>query len=120
MSAPADPSDPPTISALVAKLDGNADPPKIIQYAPGEVQNLPAAQVAGDGTASALSGFQAWQISGTYIKGGKTRFVGQTTAVIPGQGALFVRQLNADALASDQGPLTDAMNIVDDQTTIAV
>jgi hypothetical protein len=31
-----------------------------------------------------------------------------------------VLQLNADGLASDQGPLVDAMNIVDDQTTIAV
>jgi hypothetical protein len=120
LSQPSDPSDPPTISALVAKLDGNADPAKIIQYAPGEVQNLPGAQVSGDGTASTLSGFQAWQISGTYVKDGKTRFVGQKTVVIPGQGALFVLQLNADALATDQGPLVDAMNIVDDQTTISV
>jgi Probable lipoprotein LpqN len=40
--------------------------------------------------------------------------------VIPGQGAIFVLQLNADALAGDQGSLTDAMNIVDDQTTISV
>lgn len=119
-SQPSDPSDPPTISALVAKLDGNADPAKIIQYAPGEVQNLPSAQVSGNGSASTLSGFQAWQISGTYIKGGKTRFIGQKTVVIPGQGAIFVLQLNAGALASDQGPLTDAMNIVDDQTTISV
>jgi hypothetical protein len=75
-SQPADPSDPPTTSALVAKLNGDVGPAKIIQYAPGEVQNLPGCQ-----------------------------------------GAIFVLQLNADALASDQGPLTDAMNIVDDQTT---
>lgn len=119
-STPSDPSDPPTISALVAKLDGNADPAKIIQYAPGELQNLPGAQVSGNGSASTLSGFQAWQISGTYVKAGKTRFVGQKTVVIPGQGAIFVLQLNADGLASDQGPLGDAMNIVDDQTTISV
>jgi Probable lipoprotein LpqN len=119
-SQPADPSDPPTISALLAKLDGNVDPAKIIQYAPGEVENLPGAQVSGDGTVSTLSGFQAWQISGTYVKDGKTRFIGQKTVVIPGQSAYFVLQLTADGLATDQGPLGDAMNIVDDQTTIAV
>jgi hypothetical protein len=31
---------------------------------------------------------------------------------------VFVLQLNADALDSDQGPLMDATNIVDEQTTI--
>lgn len=40
-SQPADPSDPPTVSALFSKLTGDVDPAKIIQYAPGEVQNLP-------------------------------------------------------------------------------
>jgi hypothetical protein len=40
--------------------------------------------------------------------------------VIPSQGAVFVLQLNADALESEQGPLGDAMNIVDDQTTITL
>ena len=38
--------------------------------------------------------------------------------VIPSQGAVFVLQLNADSLQSDQGPLMDASNIIDDKTTI--
>jgi Probable lipoprotein LpqN len=118
LAQPANPSDPPTISALVSKLTGDVDPAKIIQYAPGELQNLPAYQGSGDGTASTLGGFQAWQISGSYVRDGKKRAVAQKTVVIPGQGAVFVLQLNADALDSDQGPLTDAMNVVDDQTTI--
>jgi len=33
---------------------------------------------------------------------------------------VFVLQLNADSLQSDQGPLTDATNVIDDQTTISV
>jgi hypothetical protein len=49
---------------------------------------------------------------------GKTRTVAQKTVVIPAQGALFVLQLNADSLESDRGPLMDATNIIDDQTTI--
>jgi hypothetical protein len=65
-----------------------------------------------------LSGFQAWQLNGTYQKDGKTRAVAQKTVVIPSQGAVFVLQLNADSLQSDQGPLMDATNVIDDQAKI--
>lgn len=43
---PANPGDPPTVSALFSKLTGNVDPAKLIQYAPGEVQNLPDTKAA--------------------------------------------------------------------------
>ena len=115
----ANPADPPTILALFSKLTGDVDPAKIIEYAPGELQNLPGHQGQGNGKASTLSGFQAWQLSGTYQKDGKTRTVAQKTVVIPVQGAVFVLQLNADALESDQGPLMDATNVIDDQTAIS-
>ena len=119
LAQPANPADPPTVVALLSKLTGDVDPVKIIQYAPGELQNLPGYQGSGNGMASTLSGFQAWQLNGTYQKHGKTRTVAQKTVVIPSQGAVFVLQLNADALDSDQGPLMDATNVIDDQTTIA-
>jgi Probable lipoprotein LpqN len=118
LGKPANPTDPPSIAVLYSKLTGDVDPAKIIQYAPGEVQNLPGYQGSGNGTASTLSGFQAWQLAGSYVKDGKKRTVAQKTVVIPSQGAVFVLQLNADALDSDQGPLQDATNIIDDQTTI--
>ena len=118
LAHPANPSDPPTISALYAKLTGDVDPAKIIQYAPGELLGLPGYQGSGNGMASTLSGFQAWTISGTFVKDGKTRAVAQKTVVIPSQGAVYVLQLNADSLQSDQGPLMDATNIIDDKTTI--
>ena len=117
-SRPANPADPPTISALFSKLTGDVDPAKIIQYAPNELMGLPGYQGTGNGQASTLGGFQAWQLNGTYQKDGKTRAVAQKTVVIPGQGALYVLQLNADSLQTDQGPLMDATNIIDDQTTI--
>jgi serine/threonine protein kinase, bacterial len=118
LAQPANPSDPPNISALVSKLTGDVDPAKIIQYAPGELQNLPGYEGSGDGSASTLSGFQAWQISGYYSREGRKRAVAQKTVVIPSQGAIFVLQLNADSLDSDQGPLMDATNVVDERTTI--
>lgn len=115
---PANPADPPSVSALFSKLTGNVDPAKLIQYAPGEVQNLPGYQGGGDGSASTLAGFQAWQLGGTYQKNGKTRVIAQKTVVISSQGAVYVLQLNADGLESDQGPLMDATSVIDDQTTI--
>lgn len=118
MTQPSNPGDPPTVSALFSRLSGNVDPAKIIQYAPGEVQNLPGYQGNGDGKASTLGGFQAWQLGGTYQKDGTTRVIAQKTVVIPSQGAVYVLQLNAEGPQADQGPLMDATNIIDDQTTI--
>src|SRR5262249_47441676 len=83
LAQPADPNDPPTIVALDAKRTGNVDQAKIIQYAPGELQNLPGYEGSGNGTASTLGGFQAWQLGGTYVKDGKKRAIAQKTVVIP-------------------------------------
>ncbi|EUA11655.1 putative lipoLpqN family protein [Mycobacterium kansasii 662] len=38
--------------------------------------------------------------------------------MIPGQDAVYVLQLNADSLESEQGPLMDATSVIDEQTTI--
>ena len=69
--------------------------------------------------ASTLGGFQAWQLERHVSEGRQERTVAQKTVVIPAQGAVYVLQLNADALDSDQAPLMDATNVIDDQTTIA-
>jgi len=118
LAHPSNPADPPTITELFSKLTGNVDPAEIIHYAPGELQNLPGYQGSGNGHASTFSGFQAWQVSGTYQRDDNTRSATQETVVIPGQGAVFVLQLNADSLQSDEGTLMDAMNIIGAQTSI--
>jgi len=118
VAQPANPAEPPTITELFSKLTGNVDPAEIIHYAPGELQNLPGYQGSGNGHPSTVSGFQAWQITGTYQRDGTTRSAAQETVVIPSQGAVFVLQLNADSLQSDEGALMDAMNIVGAQTSI--
>jgi hypothetical protein len=117
LSQPADPNNPPTVEAIVSKLTGNVDPALILQYASGELQNLPGYH-GSTGKASMLSGFQAWQLSGTFTKDGQARAIAQKTVVIPGDGVVFVLQLNAGSLASDQGPLLDATNVIDEQTKI--
>ena len=110
--------DPPTIIALVSKLAGNVDPAKILEYAPGEIKNLPGYDGSQDGSSSTLSGFDATQIGGTYTKDGVKRAIAQKTVVIPGQDGLYVLQLNADGTEDQMGALMDATNTIDEQTTI--
>lgn len=97
---PEDKNDPPSIIAIVSKLTGNVDPKKVLEFAPGELQNLPGWASLGDGSGankSTLSGFDAVQLGGNYTKDGKKRIIAQKTVVIPGQDGLYVLQMNADA-----------------------
>lgn len=109
---------PPTIVALVSKLTGPVDPAKILEYAPGEIQNLPGYDGATSGSKTELSGFDAVQLGGSYTKDGVKRAIAQKTVVIPGQDALFVLQLNADGTADQMNALTAATNVIDEQTKI--
>lgn len=117
---PQDPADPPSIISIVSKLTGNVDPQKVLEFAPGELQNLPGWTPLGDGGAnkSTLSGFDAVQLGGNYTKDGKKRIIAQKTVVIPVQDGLYVLQMNADALDGQEGPLMDATNVIDEKTTI--
>src|SRR6201997_4359809 len=54
LTQPANPADPPTIAALYAKLTGDVDPAKILQYAPNELMGLPGYQGSGNGQESTL------------------------------------------------------------------
>jgi hypothetical protein len=115
---PAMAEEPPTITALVSKLTGNVDPGKILEFAPGEIRNLPGFEGADSGSPSTLGGFDATQIGGTYTKDGVMRMIAQKTVVIPGQDGLYVLQLNADGREDQVGALLDATTVIDDQTTI--
>jgi uncharacterized protein YceK len=117
-SDPAMADNPPTIIALVSKLSGNVDPAKVLEYAAGEIQNLPGYEGADAGSPSTLSGFDATQIGGTYTKDGVKRAIAQKTVVIPGQDGLFVLQLNADGTEEQMPQLMDATNAIDEQTKI--
>jgi hypothetical protein len=115
---PAMAASPPTILALLSKLQGNVDPAKILEFAPGEMRNLPGYEGDGVGSASKLGGFDAWQVGGTYVKNGAKHAVAQKTVVIPASDGLFVLQLNADGTEDQMGVLMDATNVIDEQTTI--
>jgi hypothetical protein len=115
---PAFAANPPTVIALVSKLSGNVDPAKILEFAPGEIQNLPGYQGGNAGSPSSLAGFDAVQVGGTYLKDGTMRAIAQKTVVIPGKDALYVLQLNADGTEDQMPALMEATSVIDDQTTI--
>ncbi len=115
---PAFEADPPSVIAIVSKLTGNVDPAKVLEFAPGEIKNLPGYEGGGEGVSDELSGFEAVQIGGTYKKDGKLRAIAQKTVVIPGQDGLYVLQLNADGLEDQMGALMDATSAIDEETVI--
>lgn len=115
---PADPADPPAMVAIASKLTGSVDPAKILEYAPGQLLNLPEFTPVGEPEKSTLGGFEAVQSAGTYTFGGKARVIAQKTVVIPGNGAWFALQLNTDAPQDQQAVVLDAATIIYEQTKI--
>jgi hypothetical protein len=121
LSDPTMASDPPAILAVMSKLTGPVDGAKILEYAPGELKNLPGFDsMGGNGEATKLSGFDAFQFGGTYVKGGAKRMIAQKTVVIPSRDGdgIFVLQLNADGTEDHMVPLMDATSQIDEKTTI--
>ncbi|KRC53185.1 MULTISPECIES: LpqN/LpqT family lipoprotein [unclassified Nocardioides] len=115
----ADANDPPRVLGILARLDGDADPAKILEYAPGELQALEGfTPMNMGGDASTLGGFDAVQLGGTYTDGGQELVVAQKTVVIPAESALYVLQLNAYAPSAELDALVAAMKVIDEQTTI--
>lgn len=110
--------DPPTIIAILSKLTGDVDQAKILELAPGEIQNLPDFEGPKTGKLSKFSGFDATQIGGLYTKNGVNRMIAQKTVVIPGEDGLYVLQLNADGTEDQAGPLMTATKAIDDQAKI--
>jgi len=117
----ANPNDPPFVTAIISKLTGDVDPAKILEYAPGMLQNLPGYTQDGDVQKSTVSGFDATEFQATYLKGDERRYIAQETIVIPGRdGSVFVVQLNADA-PQDQGQVVrDAARVINADTKITV
>ena len=109
----------PSVEAIVSKLTGNVDPQKIIDLAPGELQNLAGYKPLGDGgKTSTLSGFPAYQLGGTWTNNGQTEVIMQKTVTIPGSDGLYVLQLNAHGAENHVDIVSAATNVIDEQTTI--
>lgn len=115
---PSMPPPPPTITAIMSKLTGDVDSAKVLEFAPGELKNLPEFDGPAEGQPGKLGGFDAVQVGGTYVKDGKNLLVAQKTTVIPVDDGVYVLQINAEGTEEQMGPLMDATAAIDDETTI--
>ena len=117
---PKDPNNPPNVIAVMEKLTGDVDPAKIVEYAPGEMKNQVGFTPVGEPRRLTVSGFNAAQSAGTYIKNTMKRAIIQTTVAIPVKDGVYVLQMNADAPDGDVAVLTEAMKAIDANTKITV
>lgn len=118
LNSAVDASDPPTVVVLLSKLSDNADPTKILDYAPNELKSLPDYQALTTDVDSKLGGFDAIQLAGLYTRDGEQRSIAQKTVVIPVNDAVYVMQINAEAPKSNIKALMDATDVIDKRTTI--
>lgn len=112
------PDDAPFIDILLSRLDGDADPAQVLEYATGELKNLPDYIPGADSKTSQLSGFAAVQLAGLYTKNGEQRIIAQKTVLIPSPNGLFVLQMNANAPKADASILQQATALIDEQAKI--
>lgn len=114
-----DPADPPFMTAIANKLSGDVDPAKVLEYAPGLLQNLPGYEQDGEVEKTTLSGFDSIVFQGSYLAGDVRRYIAQLTTVVPGRdGALFVLQLNADSPLGQEQVIRDAAKVIENETKI--
>lgn len=113
-----DPNDPPTMVVVLYKLTGAVDPAKILEYAPGELKNLPSYEPLAEDDSANLSGYDAVQLAGRYTLDGKVRSVGQKTVVIPRGEATYVLQITVESLDADADTLGRVTGTVDARTVI--
>ena len=110
---------PSSVVVLLSKLSGDADPAKILEAAPGELEALPDYTVGSRPMASTMSGFDAIQLSGLYTReDGEERIIAQKTVVIPAQDGLYVLQMNADGPKDEARVVQEATVVLDERATI--
>ncbi|MBX7432137.1 LpqN/LpqT family lipoprotein [Mycobacterium sp. Y57] len=109
---------PPAIVARMARLDGEVDTDKLLEYAPNAVTRAPGWDGPVTGQPSQLGGFDAVQIAGTAVIDGEQMFIARKTVVIPGPDNVFLLALDAQGPVDQEPELIDAMAVIDDQTSI--
>ena len=108
------------MTAIYSKLTGNVDAAKVLEYAPGMLENLPGYEQDGDFKKETLSGFESIAFQGSYLQDNVRRYIAQKTVVIPKGDALFVLQLNADAPLGQDDVIKEAAGVINRETKITV
>jgi hypothetical protein len=114
------PTNPPRILVLMSKLTGEVNPDVLLEYAPGELRQMPGFQATSPDSRGELMGFPNSQSAGTYTTPGGLGVVAQKTVVIPADDGAYVLQLNAYAADREAPLLMQAIQLFDQQMAIIV
>lgn len=115
---PADPAEPPAVTAIASKLTGDVEVPEVLEYSSGLLDSMPEFEPLGAPTVSAMSGFDSIQYAGTYLHDGERRFVAEIVVVVPGPDGLFVLQVDGTSIESESQTVVDAMEWIHEHATI--
>ncbi len=113
-----DEDNPTSLVVLLSRLVGDADPAKILEFAPGELENLPDYVAVSDPAGGAMSGFDAIQLAGLYTRDGRERIIAQKTVLIPAPSGLYVLQMNVDGPKDEAGVAQEATAALDESTKV--
>ncbi|MGB8403993.1 MAG: LpqN/LpqT family lipoprotein, partial [Mycobacterium sp.] len=128
----------PSVTALISKLGPGVEPQKIIDFAPGELNNLPGFAAIDRGQMRTIDGRQAFRLSGTWNAPvvpatpgtagapdvpevpAMQRLIAQYTVVIEDHATLYVLQINVDAAAGQNAIFQQICDAIDQDTKIAI
>lgn len=121
----------PSVTALMSKLGPDVDPQKIIDFAPGELNNMPGFVASDPGGMRTIDGHQAFRLAGTWdapaaagtpeLPGvpAMQRLIAQYTVLIKDRAGLYVLQINVDAAAGQNAAFQQICDAIDRDTKIA-
>ncbi|MGX9671299.1 LpqN/LpqT family lipoprotein [Mycobacterium sp. HM-7] len=109
----------PSATALISRLGPTADAQKILDFAPGELNNLPGFTATDPGTPGTVDGHKSFQIAGSWNSNGVTKLITQNTVVIQDGTGLYVMQINIDGVADQAEIIKQITEAVDRDTKIA-
>ncbi|MDX1878808.1 LpqN/LpqT family lipoprotein [Mycolicibacterium sp. 141076] len=109
----------PSATALISRLGPNADAQKILDFAPGELNNLPGFTPTDTGTPGTVDGHKSFQIAGSWNSNGVTKLITQNTVVIQDGTGLYVMQINIDGVADQAEIIKQITEAIDRDTKIA-
>jgi hypothetical protein len=118
--AATDPNARPVIQLRLAKLVGDADFEQLLELAPADAQNTPGFAFKAKPGATTLSGYDGVAFSGIVPQNGQNWVTASRFIVIPDAdpSTTYLVRLNGTAPESYEGPLMDALSLIDISTTI--
>ena len=106
--------------ATLSKLDGDVDPQKLIELAPGANEEPARFRSHGDGSRGQPGRLSAYQLGGTWTQDGQTKAVADKVVVINGNDNIYLLELNADRPTDQVEKALPATITIDEKTTIDV